>query len=159
MTQRTPDKWYCDSCGGGITDPNMSLMTWRENDDRRGYDYRLVHKNSGDGTCDPGSKRGYGSSLEVSNVLGPDGLSELLSHLSLGPLITSTGESLCRVADMDGYVDIIRRLETPYYEEARRHYGCEAVQQYYVGANETLPYTPKSSQHIATLCVDCEVGH
>ena len=57
-------------------------------------------------------------------------------------------------SDMDNFVDLIRRMQTPYYEEARRHFGCEAVQQAYLGANEALPYTPKSLQHIATLCVE-----
>lgn len=159
MTQTTPDKWYCDSCGEAITDPNLSLATWREDKDLRGYDYRIVHKNTGGRSCDPGSPAGFRASTEVSNYLGADGLAELLAHLSLGPLIASSGDSLCRVADMDGFVDLIRRMQAPYYEEARRHFGCEAVRQEYGDANQMLPYTPRSLQHIATLCVDCEVGH
>lgn len=158
MTQPTPDKWYCDTCGEAITDPGMSLVVWREDADGPAYDFRLVHKSTNGRTCDPGFKAGYGSNIELRHYLGPDGVAWLLSHLSSGPLKTSSEGSSSRTVEANGFVDMFRRLQTPYYEEARRHFGCEAVQQEYADANEVLPYLPKSLQHITILCVDCEVG-
>lgn len=159
MAQTTPDKWYCDSCGEVITDPGKSLVVWREHVDGPAYGFRLVHKSTDGRKCGPGSKAGYSSYETLREYLGPDGVQRLLSHVSSGPLMTSAEGPSSRTVDAYSFVDMFRRLQTPYYEEARRHFGCEAVQQEYAGANEVLPYLPKSLEYIATLCVDCEVGH
>jgi len=159
MTLTTPDLWYCDSCGESITEPGKSLVIWREDADGPAHDFRLVHKSTDGRKCDPGFKGGYSPSNDISIYLGPEGTQRLLSHLSSGPLMTLAQGPSSRTVDAYDFVDVFRRLQTPYYEEARRHFGCPAVQQEYEGAGEALPYLPKSLEHIATLCVDCEVGH
>jgi len=42
----------------------------------------------------------------------------------------------CRVGDIDAYVDLVRRLQTPYYEEARARFGEEDVANWLSDANE-----------------------
>lgn len=62
-------------------------------------------------------------------------LAMLLSWLSHGPLV-GPSETMPEVHDFDEYVNLVRRLHTPYYEEARGRFsdddmtlarGCEHV--------------------------------
>jgi hypothetical protein len=69
-----------------------------------------------------------------------------LSWLSAGPLREDGG---IRVADMDEYVDLVRRVQTPYYEEARPRFGDEKTYHWLGDANEYYPYLPKTLQRIA----------
>jgi len=55
----------------------------------------------------------------------------------------------CRVGDIDAYVDLVRRLQTPYYEEARARFGEEDVANWLSDANEHYPYLPETLKRIA----------
>lgn len=97
--------------------------------------------------CDPGGAHGYLSSMDLQHFLGPDGLALLLSWLSVGPL-KGGGSGPC-VADLDEFVDFVRRVQTPYYEEARPHFGDEHTYYWLGDANEYHPYLPETLQDIA----------
>lgn len=135
-----PSRWICDTCNDEITDPERALLLFLEQDDlpwlRR--DFRIVHKSIEGRRCDPGSAAGYSSSIGLTELLGMDGLNYLLSFLSVGPLKDGGG---MRVEDMDGFVDLVRRLQVPNYEQARRRFGESGVMDRYSGSNELLPYT------------------
>ena len=92
-------------------------MTWRE-DDFRGFDFKIVHKNMDGYECDTGAKAGFTSSVDIEHYLGSVGQAALLAHLSLGPM-AGRSDMWPRVKDFDGFVDVFRRLQTPGYEEAR----------------------------------------
>lgn len=139
--------WTCDSCGQDILDPQRGLLIWRE-EDLRGYDYRLVHKNIDGRHCDPGSNEGFISNVEIDHFLGPEGQAALLSMLSVGPMMH--GDNQPRVKDFDAFVDIFRRLQVPWYEEAREHFDDELTQHYLGDANEIYPYIPDVLERIAT---------
>src|SRR6478736_5864673 len=120
MTTTQTTTWYCDTCHEEITDTTAALLAWKDmRTEGGGYqsgDFRIVHK---------GKKCDYDNSmatLELSDMLGPDGLAHLLYFLSIGPLKGPTRPE-SRIVDMDQFVDIIRRLQTPRYEEARRYFG------------------------------------
>ena len=66
--------WMCDTCGDDIVDPGMALVSWRTDDDGRGYDFRIVHNNFDGRHCDPGAEGGFVLSTELSSFLGADGL-------------------------------------------------------------------------------------
>jgi hypothetical protein len=138
--------WICDTCGEEMTDPNTSLMTWTEDDQGRAVEFLLVHKNIDGRTCDPGARSGFVSNLELSAGLGEDGAAYLLSLLSVGPL---KGNGSCKVANMSGWVDLFRRLQTPWYEEARPHFDDEKTRHWLDDANEVLPYMPEVLEKIA----------
>jgi hypothetical protein len=131
-------------CGQDITDPSMALVTWQSDRGSNAREFRIVHK----GMCDPGADVGYVQSVELGNFLGPDGVAYLLSMLSLGPL-KGPGESMPEVSDFDGYVDLFRRVQTPWYEEARRRFDEEAVINWLSDASEVLPYHPDVLERIA----------
>jgi hypothetical protein len=137
MTQ--PTEWICDTCSEPITDPAMALVTWRNDDKLKDHDFKLVHK----GECDPGAKRGYVASLLLEQFLGPDGLAMLLSWLASGPVRGPYPEA-CRIAPdtLYEFVDLVRRVQTPGYEQARSRFSDPDVQQGLDDANEYLPYLP-----------------
>jgi len=143
--------WYCDSCGGPITDLTQSLLTWDTDDTGRATEFRIVHKSMGGRQCDPyrAPSPRFTSSNELSNYVGADGLAALLSFLSAGPLIGKTA-SFPRVADFDQFVDVVRRLQTPWYEEARSHFAEEEVRDALEDASETLPYLSDVLRRIVT---------
>lgn len=80
--------------------------------------------------------------MPLASFLGPDGLSYALSFLSVGPLLLSErgGATSSPVRDADAYVDFVRRVQIPGYEQARARYRDSDVQEDYSDANESLPY-------------------
>lgn len=89
--------------------------------------------------------------MEFDDILGPTGLAWLLALLSPGPF---RGGALNRIVDLDTFVDLVRRLQTPYYEEARTRFPERAVIDDLAGANEVWPHTPAVLKRIA----DGEIG-
>lgn len=139
--------WKCDRCQEDITDPGIAVVTYRRDDQRRAYDFLLVHKNLDGRRCDPDNDDGYIESIALSQLLGADGLTDLLSFLSAGPYSGDRG--VVRVADFDGYVDLVRRVQIPFYEEARQYWHTERTRELLGGASYAYPYLPDLLEHIA----------
>ncbi|MBZ4558674.1 hypothetical protein GBO17_06895 [Mycobacterium avium subsp. hominissuis] len=141
--------WTCDTCGEGITlaDAGKALVTWRHDDQGRGYDFRIVHKNMNDRRCDPEYASGFMLHTELSMFLGDKGLAYALGLLSDGPI--KGGESAVRVADFDSFTDLVRRVQTPWYEEARPFWNTEHTQHWLADASESYPYMPDVLERIA----------
>jgi len=62
--------------------------------------------------------------------------------------ITAHGED---PTPIDSFVDLVRRLHVPGYEEARPHFGDSGVVNEFGGAAESLPYTAHALMRIPTL--------
>lgn len=139
----------CDTCGETIEKLNMALLEWSadEADGYLYYGFKLVHK----GECDPDDE---GGSLELDTVTGLEGKERLLAFLSPGPLIV--GNPRNRVRDLDEFVDMFRRLHTPGYDQARKHFGGRYVHEAFSGANEVFPYTQRSLAGIIENAPDYE---
>lgn len=134
--------WYCDNCGEKIDDPGKGYVIWRSDQDRFYYDFRIIHQ----ARCDD---KAFGSSKALNELLGPEGATYLLSFLSYGLLHTSMGrDSVCRIKDMDGFVDLFRRLQTPFYEQARRHFQDEKIVENHYDSSESYPYFPENLKKI-----------
>lgn len=131
--------WKCDTCGDDITVPDKALVTWRTDDDSRGYDFRIVHKNMDGHHCDPGAERGFMLHTELSSFLGDEGLAYALSLLSPGPIM---GDADVKVVDFNGFVDLVRRTQTPWYEQARSYWETEHTHHWLGDANQVYPYHP-----------------
>jgi hypothetical protein len=150
-SSQPPAEWYCDRCRNVITDPNMSLVVWGVDDQLRDGGYLVVHK----GRCDPGSRPeangadAYGYSMDISMFLGPAGQAYLLSMLSAGPMHLSRGIEGIEPRDRHQYVDLFRRMQTPWYEQARRHFNCPPVVEDFGDVNELYPYIPRNLERIA----------
>lgn len=134
--------WICDTCGDNIADPKKGLVTWQVDSELRKSHFRIVHQ----GACDKDHSSGIHTST-LADLLGLDGQARLLSWLSYGP-IKNTGSQL-RINDLDAFVDLFRRLQTPWYEEARPHFGSSDVAEQWGDANEIAPYEQHALRRIA----------
>ncbi len=108
-------QWICDSCGGIIEKPEDAWFEWYlDRDTSYETGFRIVH--AGQTSCrydDRQLEQENKSPLDLpfATVLGPDGLGALLyltEHTSF--------------ADLKEFIDIVRRLHIPYYEEARQYW-------------------------------------
>ena len=122
-------QWICDSCSQVIESPEQGWLEWLwdQDDDRKAHGFKIVHH----AMYSPRkSTRGcyhYDDSVRraddyLNGYVGKDNLPALLAFLDPGEVIASTyhGPDL---KDMREFVEIIRRLHVPYYEEARLYWG------------------------------------
>ena len=137
MLMDTPlERWYCDVCDKPIEDAKAAYVIWKSNDESKSYDFKIIHQSR----C---HLKDYDAYAEIEEFLGEDGLATLFAMLSLGPIKRKIrNQSYCDVVDMDEFVDFMRRVQTPYYEEARRKFvNCNLLNDY-SDANEVFPYLP-----------------
>lgn len=130
-------QWYCDMCGELILSPSDGMVTARF-DGKLYHNFRIVH-------CGRCTGRRFNCSCSLKEFLGRDGLSFALSKLSPGILLTQRGDrGGIEVANIDAYVDLIRRLQTPHYEGARRNWRDDPdLTAVLHDANEHTPYTQR----------------
>ncbi len=139
----SPTSWYCDVCRELIDSPKDGYVIWKNDAQMRHYDFKIIHQEE----CDRGN---HTSSCAIEDFLGEDGLARLLSHLSLGPIMKHRGEPpVCRALDTDEFVDLIRRVQTPFYEEARQHFRNGDLRNDLSDANEVAPYLQETLKKIA----------
>lgn len=135
-------KWYCDVCGKKIEDAKEGYVIWKTSKELKSHSFKIIHQTK----C---ALKDHHASSSLENFLGENALVYLLSMLSIGPIKKSIGQgSYCDVADIDEFVDFIRRVKTPFYEEARRNFGNPDLLDDYDDANEVLPYLPDQLEKI-----------
>ena len=135
-------EWYCDVCGEKITNVKDGYVTWKSTAAHKAHDFIIIHQGKCDDQRNP-------SSNALEDFVGVAGLTYLLSMLSLGTVMHTQGQAPhCRVADTDEFVDFVRRVQTPYYEEARRKFSSHRLLNHYAGANEVAPYQEQDLKYI-----------
>lgn len=136
-------KWRCDVCGEAIESVDDGYVTWHgPSKSGAHYGFKIIHQ----GRCDD---RRANLSAALRDYVGADGLAKLLSILSIGPLKKAQGQSPRVVGDLDELVDFMRRVQTPYYEEARQRFSEEEVMQDFCDSNEVAPYLQSRLKRIA----------
>lgn len=134
-------KWYCDVCGKEIIDEKKGYVIWRF-ENHKSYDFKIIHQKD----CE---LKDHSSSAALTEFLGENGLTYLLSKLSFGPIKRQIGEdSQCQIVNFDEFVDFVRRLQIPYYEEARKYFKSEKTISYYYDNDEISPYEPEQLKAI-----------
>lgn len=136
------EEFYCDTCGELIESPEEGYVVWKNNDELKDHGFIIIHQ----GKCDPGrrgsaSRDRYPCSLPLTDFLGVKGLVLLTSFLSLGKVKANLKQdNVIKVADVDQFIDFFRRVQVPYYEEARTKFKEPELLDWYSDANEILPY-------------------
>ena len=130
--------WCCDECGDpvGVADGYVIWGKYGSPD----FEFRIIHK----GVCDDSSMN---SSLPLTDFLGPDGLVTLTSMLSYGPV--ANGEeveprSTYPMPNLDAWVDFLRRMQVPNYEQVRLLYRSHESRERFSDCTESYPYLQKS---------------
>jgi hypothetical protein len=130
-------RWRCDVCRELIEKPEEGYVVWNWDQNGQNADFKVIHHMRCDDNSSP-------ASLALPDLLGHDGAAKMLSWLSVGPVIIANngGQGETRgVADIDEFVDLFRRLQTPFYEEARPAFKNYDVLADLADANEVFPYT------------------
>ena len=141
-------QWICDVCGKPIETPEEGYVVWGTNQDGLVDKIRILHKNNRVNEertgCD--FDRRFSMSLPLEDFLGDEGKTNLLSLIDPGPDFTQEYKN--RIADMRLYLETFRRLQFPYYEEARLYWNRARADGFFEGANEIKIYQPDFLQQI-----------
>ncbi len=134
-------QFICDNCGELIEKPEDGYVIWNRNDDDKLHEIHIVHKNKRDENgrvhgCDNHTR--YALSDSLTSFLGTHGLIELLSLIDPGKNFISNYQE--RILDMREFIEFFRRVQLPYYEEARRYWNNAKEDGYLYGANEIIVY-------------------
>lgn len=130
-TLKPQKEWICDRCGGIVTNApgDGYVLLCREPEGNGPYlRFSIVHKD------EITSTDAFQDSWALEDVTGEDGISRLLSLLDDGPLMKSRNVSVS-AEGMPAFVDLMRRLFVPHYEESRQYFGstsydCNGLSEY-----------------------------
>ena len=137
------EQWACDVCGQIINSPSEAYVIWKHDSELGAHSFKIIHH----ADCD---LKDHEASMPIRDFIGTDGLTYLLSFWSIGPVMRLNGMSRSRgVADDNELVDLVRRLHTPHYEEARQHFSNPRALYHLGDANEYYPYMVETLQSIA----------
>lgn len=73
----------------------------------------------------------------------------LLSWVADAGYMRPDRESARDVASLEEWADLVRRVQVPWYEEARQHLRDPEVQDYLADSNEYFPYLPETLEKVA----------
>jgi hypothetical protein len=139
-----PKSWICDVCQQPIDSVESGYVIWKSSfNGGKERDFKIIHQSD----CDLDD---HDCSSALRDFLGLDGLNLLLSHLSPGP-VRKHFESAPRadIPDLDEFVDFIRRVQFPYYDQARRLFNHPKFLDDFYDAGELNPYRPETLKRIA----------
>ncbi len=116
----TLKQWICDTCGEIIEKADDGWFEWyKDKKTSLNMGFRIVHHRQSCMYNDPVIERHNRmvADLNLTDVIGGDGLGALLFRMEL-----SETKDFNKLADIKEYIDIIRRLHLPYWEEARQYW-------------------------------------
>ncbi len=116
-------QWICDSCGQVIQSPDDGYVEWLvEGDDaplNLQYGFKIIH--SGE-ECSCYSEEDISlNDAPLESFMGNKGHLYLLSFIDVGALLMREYKG-ARVKNLREFVEFMRRLTVPYYEEARLYF-------------------------------------
>ncbi len=156
-------QWICDECGELIDGAEQGWLEWLSLMDKPAWGFRIVHHISFSPSLPRGPHEGcygYGSALErkdnhLNIFVGIDGLSKLLYFVDYGQV--DPGDSGPHFKSAHEFAEIFRRLQIPYYEEARQYWAKAQNDGYFDDANEVSPYFQGSLRRIIEKYGDDEM--
>lgn len=137
------EQWICDTCGEIIKKPEDGYVQWHRNSSMQIDDFIIVHhfaaspRNHHKNGCYK-----YDSDDNLKRFLGVHGMVELHSLVDPGPYHMPKYEPM--VSDIRKWLDFYKRLQLPYYEEARLYWNRAIDDNYFSVSNEIYIYLPKN---------------
>ncbi len=138
-------QWQCDSCGELIESPKDGWLEWLSDEDHLAYGFKIVHhlpaspyKDRREEGCYHYDRHTRRMDTHLDEFLGEDGLAHLLMFLDVG--VVDPDSKGPWVRDIREFVELTRRLATPYYEEARQYWSRAEAEGYFSDANQVSPY-------------------
>jgi hypothetical protein len=137
-------EWICDSCGK-ITDARGGGVEWLSGSVTTAgpHSFRIVHHLA---NCYRHIHAFDRADLHITAFIGAPGLQRFLSMLDPGPLISPSAEP--DQPEMRSFVDTVRRLHIPYYEEARQYMAEAQGDGYFEDQTEVSIFLPETCKAI-----------
>lgn len=110
------EEWVCDTCGNTLTEKE-GILEWLEPEDGP-HSFRIVHTRK---KCL--AQHQNRRDIHLGACLGPRGVGSLLAIVDPGRLLDPEGDYKKAAREIRSYADIFRRLQLPYYEEARLYFS------------------------------------
>lgn len=137
------ETFYCDTCGTLISELSHGFVEWNvtEGEEPLDFGWRIAHlmphspKNS-----TVGCHKGLAKSAPLKDFVGPDSQAQLLTFLDIGEHIKGS-ELRSSVRDLREFVEFVRRISIPFYEEARIYWDEAIEDNAFEGLDEIGPYT------------------
>jgi hypothetical protein len=138
-------EWVCDKCGGivGIED---GWLEWLSGNGGKGP--RLFHIVHNQRKCYHHEGAYDRADMHLDAFLGPEGLQNLLSMIDDGDILDPSEAQTPPMPDRRSFTDTLRRLQIPYYEEARRYFADAGDEGYFSDQNEVSIFLPKTCKSI-----------
>tara|TARA_Y100000588_G_scaffold201434_1_gene215043 strand:- start:58 stop:552 length:495 start_codon:yes stop_codon:yes gene_type:complete len=153
-------QWICDQCGEVIQKPEDGYLEWIRNPEGLYEGFKIVHHKTAsplqyenDG-CFHYTNAPDRHDLHLDAFIGNAGLPKLLSLVDNGCIADPFDETGIKVANMREYMELFRRLQLPYYEEARLHFSSALDDGEFDGHSEYASFTSDTLKRIIKLYSD-----
>lgn len=157
----TPLKQFvCDTCGEIINSPEEGWVEWifnsgLEGEKREIHSFRIVHhfsssphSSSNPNGCYQHTKKRGRNDNHLHYFTDEDRkIILLLKFLDIGTILQPTYNG-CDIRDMREYVEFVRRLTIPYYEEARLCFNEAKADSFFADSNEILVYKEETLKEV-----------
>ena len=143
--------WNCDICGKRTVtcvsnDPNYGYVYWQADDPSTNYrNFVVAHQKCGMSL----QRETYNQSLPLESFLGDDGLTKIMSWLSVGKMALDRGDDgfTSKIGDYDKFVDFVRRMQIPHYDNARTSWNPHKDDS---ARREDTPYKQETLKRITS---------
>lgn len=145
-------QFICDTCGEVVKKPEEGWIEWIsksdfENGIREIHSFRIVHHYSfsplatsnNDGCYQHKGKIGHSDNHLNHFISDNYKMAKILGFLDMGPYHDPKYKGT-DITDMRQYIETVRRLTIPYYEEARLYWETALEDGYFQDANELWIY-------------------
>lgn len=161
MRLKPLEQWICDECNEVIAKVGDGYVEWLHPLDGKAHGFRIIHHapHSPRRQDDPPSERSRGGNcyrytnapgrmdISLDSYAGANGLPTLLRLVDIGPY-HDENYSGPMARDLREWTELFRRLQLPYYEEARLYWQRALEDGYFDGANEVWIYLPDTLKRL-----------
>ncbi len=149
--------WICDTCGQEIETVEQGWVEWLQNEEFKAYGFRIVHHAlyspfKPRRNCYNYEDKGM-HDLPLNKFIGSTGLAQLLCFLDEGEHVYESYGGPT-VKDIREFLDFFRRVQIPYYEQARFHLRDELEGGQLAGCDAAYIYSPDSLKGLIERCMD-----
>lgn len=137
------EQFYCDTCGELINTVEEGYVEWLSSTDYSSrqitnQEFSIIHNKR---ECSSRNRNDSQQSASLKDFTKEKGLVNLLSKIDCGP-IHNPNFNGPNISEFRIYLEFMRRLTLPYYEEARKYWTEAVGDGYFNDMNEIKIYLP-----------------
>lgn len=137
-------EWICDTCHERVSIKD-GWLEWLNSRHEGAREFRITHNSS---RCYKHTRHPDRADMHLDHFLGTNGLQVFLAMLDVGPVLDPDQDELPAVPERRSFVQAIRRLHIPYYEEARLYFDQARDEGWFMDCNEVAIFLPETCKRI-----------